>query len=159
MAKTILVALNAVTRIAALLRHLEKIAKPGNRVVFLVGYQGDVSSWLLAQLTQVQTGFEQGVACEERKAGLTWDEQQARWEKDLAEPARRALGRTGVEVDVDLYCGSLNQAVKRYLENGDVARIVVGTSSWLGRLKTAPTVVRHWFVRTGLNNGLFDVSK
>jgi len=146
MAKTILVALKPESKIHMLLRHLEKVVKPGDRIVFLVAYQHDTPSWLLAQIALLQTGCENGVACEERRAGLSWDEQQTRAQEDVAEPARRVFSRIGAEVDVDLYCGSLNRIMERYLENGEVALIVVGGSSWLRRLKIVPTSVHNWFV-------------
>ncbi len=146
MAKTILVALNLDNKIDMLLGHLEKDVKPGDRIVFLVAYQHDIPSWLLAQIALLQTGFENGVACEERKARLSWDEQKTRVEEDVAKPVRRVFSRIGVKVDVDLYCGSLNRIMKRYLENGEVALIVVGGSSWLRRLKIVPISVRNWFV-------------
>jgi hypothetical protein len=146
MAKTILVALNAENKIHILLRHLEKVVKPGDRIVFLVAYQPDIPSLLLAQIALLQTGFENGVACEERRARLSWDEQKARAQQDVAEPVRRVFSKIDVEIDVDLYCGSLNRIMERYLENGEVALIVVGGSSWLRRLKIAPTIVRNWFV-------------
>jgi hypothetical protein len=146
MAKTILVALKLENKIHILLRHLEKVVKPGDRIVFLVAYQPDIPSLLLAQIALLQTGFENGVACEERRARLSWDEQKTRAQQDVAEPVRRVFSRIDVEVDVDLYCGSLNRIMERYLENGEVALIVVGGSSWLRRLKIVPTSVRNWFV-------------
>ena len=76
MAKTILVAVNPESRIDMLIRHLEKVVKPGNRIVFLLPYQHDIPSWLLAQTALLQTGFENGVAWQERKARLSWDEQK-----------------------------------------------------------------------------------
>jgi nucleotide-binding universal stress UspA family protein len=146
MAKTILVALKPKNKIDMLLRHLEKVVKRGDRIVFLVAYQHDTPSWLLAQIALLQTGFDNGVACEERRARLSWDEQKTRAQEDVAEHARRVFGRIGVEVNVDLYCGSLNRIMERYLDTGEVALIVVGGSSWLRRLKIVPTRVRDWFV-------------
>jgi hypothetical protein len=146
MAKTILVVVNPEQNIQMLLRHLEKVVKPGYRIVFLVEYQHDIPSWLLAHVNSLQTGFDQGLASEERRAWLSWDEQKTRAEKTVAEPARRAFGSIGAEVHVDLYWGSLNRAIQRYLDGSEIARILVGTS-WLRRLKIAPTRVRNWLLR------------
>jgi hypothetical protein len=147
MAKTILVVLNPEDDIHVLLRRLEKVVKPGNRIVFLVEYQNDIPSWLLAHVALLQTGSENGMASQERRAHLSWDEQKSRAKENVAEPARRVVGRMGAEIYVDLYCGSLNRILRRYLELGEVALILVATSSWLLRLKILPTRVRHWFVR------------
>ncbi len=146
MAKTILVVLNPKHNIQMLLRHLEKVVKPGYRIVFLVEYQHDIPSWLLAHVGSLQTGFDQGLVCQERKAWLSWDEQKTRAEKNAAEPARRAFSPIGVEVYVDLYWGSLNRVIRRYLNSSETARILVGTSR-LRRLKIAPTRVRNWCAR------------
>jgi hypothetical protein len=147
MAKTILVVLNPEDNVNVLLRRLERVVKSGNRIVFLVEYQYDVSSWLLAHIALLQTGLENGLACQERRAWLSWDEQQTQVEENVAEPVRRVYSRMGVEICVDLYSGSLNRILRRYLELGEVALILVATSSWLRRLKIVPTRVRNWFVR------------
>jgi hypothetical protein len=146
MAKTILVVLNAEDDIHVLLRRLEKVVKPGNRIVFLVEYQYDIPSWLLAHVTLLQTGLDNGLACQERREWLSWDEQKTQIE-NVAEPVRRLFSRMGVEVCVDLYSGSLNRILRRYLEPGEVALILVGTTSWMRRLKIVPTIVRNWLVR------------
>lgn len=146
MAKTILVVVNPEENIHMLLGHLEKVVKPGYRIVFLVEYQHDIPSWLLAHVSSLQTGFDQGRACEERRAWLSWDEQKFRAEKTVAGPARRAFGSIGAEVHVDLYWGSLNRTIQRYMDGNEVARILVGTS-WLRRLKIVPTRMRNWLLR------------
>jgi hypothetical protein len=152
MAKTILVVLNPKNNIHRLLRRLEKVIKPGNRIVFLVEYQDDIPSWLLAHVAWLQTGSENGVVCQERRARLSWDEQKFRAEENVAEPTRRVFSRMGVEICVDLYSGSLSRILRRYLELGEVALILVATSSWLRRLKILPTRLRNWFVRRRLQH-------
>lgn len=147
MAKTILVVLKPEANIRVLLRRLESVVKPGNRIVFLFEYQHDIPTWLLAQVASVQTGLDNTLAWQQQRAWLSWDEQKKRAEKSVAEPARRMFSRIGVEIELDLYWRSLNCTVKRYLENGEVALILVGTSSWLHRLKIVPISLRNWFVR------------
>jgi hypothetical protein len=147
MAKTILVVLNPEDNVHVLLRRLERVVKPGNRIVFLVEYQRDIPSWLLAHVALLQTGLENGLACQERRAWLSWDEQKIQVEENVAEPARRVFSRMGIEICVDLYSGSLNRILRRYLELGEVTLILVATSSWLRRLKIVPTRMRNWFVR------------
>lgn len=147
MAKTILVVLNPEENIQVLLRRLGKVVKPATRIVFLVEYQHDIPSWLLGHVAFLQTGLDNGLECQERRAWFSWDEQKTQAEEYVAEPARRVFSRMGVEIYVDLYCGSLNRILRRYLELGDVALILVATSSWLRRLKIVPTRVRNWFVR------------
>jgi hypothetical protein len=152
MAKTILVVLNPEDNIDVFLRRLERVVKPGNRIVFLVEYQDDIPSWLLAHVAFLQMGSENTLASQERRAWLSWDEQKTQVEENVAEPVRRVFSRMGVEVCVDLYSGSLNRVLRRYLELGEVALILVATSSWLRRLKILPTRLRNWFVRRMLQH-------
>jgi hypothetical protein len=147
MAKTILVVMKLQKNVELLLRRLGGVVKPGNRIVFLFEYQHDVPTWLLAHVTALQTGCDNGLAWQEQKAWSSWDEQKAQAEEIVGEPARRAFSRLGVEVVVDLYSRSVSATVKRYLETGDIALILVTTSSWLERLKIVPINVRNWLVR------------
>ena len=147
MAKTILVVLNSKDNIHVLLQRLEKVVKPDYRIVFLLKYRRDIPTRVLAEVTSLQTGFDNGLAWQERRAGLSWDEQKARAEETVAEPARRTFSRIGVKVQVDLYCHSLNWIVRRYLQHREIALILVAASTWIRRMKIAPIKVRNWFVR------------
>ena len=147
MSKTILVVTKLQKNIELLLRRLESVVKPGNRIVFLFEYRHDVPTWLLAQVTAAQTGFDNGLTWQEQKTWLSWDEQKAQAEEIVGEPARRVFSRRGVEVVVDLYSRSLSGIVKRYLESGEIALILMTTSAWLERLKIIPISVRNWLIR------------
>jgi len=147
MAKTILVVLKPEYNVQLLLRRLESVVEPGNRIVFLLRTRSDMSMLLLAQIASLQTGFENGLAWQEQRMRLSWEEQKTWAEENVAKPVRRAFSRMGLEVEVDLYWRSLNCVLKRYLENGEISLILVGTSSWLDRLKIVPISLRNWFVR------------
>lgn len=147
MAKTILVVLKPENNISLLLRRLESIVTPGNRIVFLLRNRTDMSMLLLAQVVSLQTGFDNGLAWQEQRMRLSWEEQKTWAEENVAKPVRRAFSRMGVEVEVDLYRHSLNRIVKRYLDKSEIAQILVAASSWLHRLKIYPLSVRNWFVR------------
>lgn len=147
MAKTILVALKPRYNVQLLVRHLEIIVKPGNRIVFLLRSQLDIPTWLLAQVASLQTGFDNGLAWQEQRARLSWEKQKTWAEESLAEPVRRAFSRIGVEVDVDFYRHSLTSIMKRYLAKHEITLILVATSSWLHGLKIVPIRVRNWLVR------------
>jgi hypothetical protein len=147
MAKTILVILNPENNVQLLLRRLESVVRPGNQIVFLLRSQLDMSMWLLAQVASLQTGFDNGLAWQEQRMRVSWEEQKSRAEKDIAEPVRRAFSRIGVQVEVVLYRHSLTSIVKWYLKKSEIALILVATSSWLQRLKIVPIRVRNWLVR------------
>lgn len=118
MAKTILVVMKLQKNVGLLLRRLENVVKPGHRIVFLFEYQyDDVPNWLLAHVTALQTGCDNGLAWQEQKAWFSWDERKAQAEEIVGAPARRTFSRLGVEVVVDLYSRSVSATVKRYLGN------------------------------------------
>ena len=145
MSNTILVAPDREQNIAALLRRLERVTEPGDRLVFLIEYQMDLPSCLLAHVALLQAGVERGIVWEERRARLTWDEQKTWAEKNIAQQARRAFEATGVHIEVDLYCGSLHQVVKRYLYNDEVTLIYRGSPPRLGRIHSFPGSIKSWF--------------
>jgi hypothetical protein len=148
MAKTILVALNSKTKIDMLLPRLERLAKSGDGIVFLVRYEKDITATLLAQTALIQTGLDTAVTCEDRRTRALWEEHKNRLERDIAVPARRVFNRLDVDVDVNIYSGSLNRIINRYLENSDVT-LFVGASAWLRRLNIVSRSVRNWLVSRG----------
>lgn len=145
MAKTILVALNSKPNIDMLLPSLERLANSRDGIVFLVPYDKDITANLLAQTVLIQTGLETAVACEEQRARCSWEQQKIRVEHEIGVPARRVFSRVNVDVDVNIYSGSLNRTIERYLENGNVT-LLVGASSWLRWLNIVSRRVRNWFV-------------
>ena len=148
--KTVVVVLNSKNKTDVLLRQLERIVSPGDRIELLIAYRHDVMPWFSAQVALMQTGLDGAVTREERRMQTLWDEQKHRLERDVAVPARRVFSRIGVDVTVNLYSGSLNRVLNRYLKNGDVM-LFVNASAWLRRLKIAPARVRNWFFRQSLN--------
>src|SRR5262245_3309717 len=98
MAKTILVVVRPKTDVELMLRRLKDLIKPGERIVFLLRMELDVSMVLLTQVASLQTGFRTGGTWRDKALGRSC-EQQRRWaEHNFAEPARRAFSRIGVEV-------------------------------------------------------------
>ena len=147
MAKTILIALKQGQYTAVLLRDLEKVIKPGDRIVLLVEYRPDIPHCLLAHIGLLQTGIANGVSSEEKKARLTWGEQKLSAEKNVAQSACRAFSAMGVEIEVDLYCGSLNRVVKRYLNNNETTLIYRGSASRLRRINVLAVAVKNCLLR------------
>jgi hypothetical protein len=147
MSKTILVVLKRENNVHLLLRRLEGVVKPGNRVVFLLRTRLDLPMRLLAEITSLQSGFDNGLVWQEQRARRSWEEQKLWAEENVAKAARRAFRSIGVEVEVDLYRHSLNRIVKRYLQNSKISLILVAASSWLHRLTFYPISVRNGFVR------------
>jgi hypothetical protein len=146
----VVVVLNSKNKTDVLLRQLERIVSPGDRIELLIAYRHDVMSWFSAQVALIQTGSDRAVTLEERRMQTLVDEKKNRLERDVAVPARRVFSRIGVEVNVNLYSGSLNRVLNRYLKNGDVT-LLVGASPWVRWLKIAPARARNWLFRQSPN--------
>ena len=146
-AKTVLVVAKSESNVQFVLHRSESVIEPGDRIVFLVRTQLDVRMGLLSEIASMETGLDTGPAWKDQTMRFPWEEQKVWAEQNLAQPMRRALSRMGLEVEVDLYWRFLNCVLKRYLENGEISLILVGTSSWLDRLKIVPISLRNWFVR------------
>lgn len=147
MAKTILVAVSPESRPERLLRHLEILVQPGDSLVFLSAYRGAVLDQLGAQVSLMHTGLEAAVVCEAQRELLRQDEQKARLEQNIGNPARRAFSPIGAQVETSLYSGSLRRAIKRYKKTGDLVLVPGSGSSWLDRLKLLAGTVCTWFGR------------
>jgi hypothetical protein len=147
MARTILVVVRPQTNVELMLRRLKDLIKPGQRIVFLLSMELDVSMVLLTQVASLQTGFRTGSAWRDKALGRSSEQQKTWAEHNFAEPARRAFNRIGVEVEVDLYQDSLTGRIKGYLKKEPIALIYVAGRSWLERVKIAPLSIRHWFIR------------
>ena len=133
--KTIIVVPNSSKGVTdMLLRHLETIVNPGDRIELLIKHRYEIAPWFFAHVALMHTGLETAVACEERRTRDLWDVQKSHLERDVAAPARRIFTRIGVDVNVQIYSGPLSSVLKSYLEKGEIVVLVSG--SWPGRIKS-----------------------
>ena len=144
MAKTILTAVSPKDKVDLLLRRLETLVGPGDRVVFLSAYRCGILNQLVGEVSLMQTGLEAPVICEQHRRRLLWEEQKARLEQAIAVPVRRALGHIVAEVEVDLYSGRLNRLLKRYRKSGDLLVVLPANSSSFRRTNFIPVSLHNW---------------
>jgi hypothetical protein len=163
MAKTILIPVNSKKRMTVPLCRLETVVASGDRIVFLAAHERGVLDRLSAHISLMQTGLETPVLCEERRARLLWSAERTHLEQHFVLPARRLFGALAVEVDVNLYSGSLNRLIKRYQKTGEVVLISPrapfgggvninqgGANNWFGWLGHYP-FTRFMFSGDGAN--------
>ncbi len=117
MPERILIALRKEDRIEEMIPYLERIAKPGVKVVFLVPYMIDGFGWLVAQLGTMQTEMQILLATKKMADRYSW-EGQRRAAEERIRPAKEALSGQAVEVGLDLYTGSLRKVLGRYTAAG-----------------------------------------
>ncbi len=120
MAKQILVPLKRDDQVKAIIPNIERIAQPGMRVVFLLRYPLDgFQAHIRAGRVTGETGIPSPKKVRKIGERYSMDSQQQMARQKVL-PACDALQKKGAEVTVDVYTGSLNDAVQSYTANGDV---------------------------------------
>jgi len=143
MSKKILVSLGQNDWTAEMIPYIEKVARPGMKVVFLVRYPVGGIKWPTKE-PDTETALE----VEELLDYYSWEANLKRAKVEVA-PAVEILGRKGIEVDTDVYAGSLKNAVRSHTLNGDVHLIMAraGIGDWIGRLFDGTNSIFKWFKR------------
>ena len=118
MNKKILVPLAQHDRTEEMIPYIEKVARPGMKVVFLMRYPLGGIKWPTKE-PDTETASE----INEMLDYYSWEANLKRAKGEVA-PAVEALGERGVEVTVDVYAGSLKKAVRSHTVNGDVHLIM-----------------------------------
>lgn len=134
MAQQILVALKSEDRLSQMIPCIEKIAKPGMRVVLLIRFIPQPVS-KRSRHDSIELGCPEESAYFDRaleKPRLTKGfikgpqsiEEQRLFVEQKVLLALEALRKRGIEFTVDIYSGSLRRTVRSYTSKGDVHLIV-----------------------------------
>jgi hypothetical protein len=129
MSKKILVPLGEIDRAEEMIPYVEKVARPGMKVFFLMRYPVGGIKWPTKE-PDTETASE----VKELIDYYSWEANLQR-AKATVSPAVEALGRKGVEVAAEVYAGSSKKAVRSHTSNGDVELIMTraGIGSWIAR--------------------------
>jgi hypothetical protein len=143
MNKKILVPLAQNDRAEEMIPYVEKVARPGMEVVFLVRYPVDGFIW-----AKEEFGMKAALEATQLVNYYSWEGNLQRAQKKVSS-ARDALCPKGIEVAVDVYAGSLKKAVRSHTLNGDVHLIMTrtGIGDWIARLFDGTGSVFDWFRR------------
>ena len=143
MNKKMLVPLGQYDRSEEMIPYIEKVARPGMKVVFLVRYPVDGFIW-----AKEEYGMRAALKAKELVNYYSWQGNLESAQKQVA-PACEALRAKGIEAAVDVYAGSLKRAVRNHMLNGDVHLIMAraGIGEWIGGLFDGITSVFKWFKR------------
>ena len=130
MNKKILVPLGQYERSEDMIPYVEKVARPGMEVIFLVRYPVDGIRW-----QKEEYGMRAALEAKELVGYYSWEGNVETANARVA-PACEALRAKGIEAAVDVYAGSLKKAVRSHTSNGDVHLIVTRAAmdNWIGRL-------------------------
>ena len=143
MNKKILVPLGQYDRTEEMIPYIEKIARPGMKVVFLVRYPVDGFIW-----AKEEYGMRAALEAKKLVNYYSWEGNFEKAKKQVA-PACEALRAKGIEAAMDVYAGSLKKAVRSHTLNGDVHLIMTcaGIGESIGGLFDGITSVFKWFKR------------
>jgi hypothetical protein len=141
MNKKILVPLGQNDRTDEMIPYVEKVARPGMNVVFLVRYPVDGFIW-----GKEEFGMKAALEAKKLVSYYSWEENLQRAERKVSSVCA-ALRSKGVEAAVDVYAGSLRKAVRSHTLNGDVHLIMTcaGVGDWIARLFDGTGSVFKWF--------------
>ena len=131
MKKKLLVPLAQNDRAEDMIPYVQRVARPGMNVVFLVRYPVDGFIW-----AKEEYGMRAAMQAKELVNYYSWENNLENAKRKLS-PMCEALRAEGVEATVEVYAGRLKKAVRSHTLNGDVYLIV--TRAGLGD-RIAPLV-------------------
>ena len=126
----ILVALKADDQIQEIASILQKVAKPGTKVTFLMRYPASLRPWLRDHWITTESPRKAMFEAEQISARYSWKTQKQTAEEKIA-AAREALTNIGVDVAVVLK-GCLGAAVRECVLSGEFQLLLM--SAGTGRL-------------------------
>jgi hypothetical protein len=118
MSKKILVPLARNDRTEEMIPYIERVARRGMNVVFLVRYPVDGFIW-----AKEEYGMRAALQARELVNYYSWENNIENAKRKLS-PMCEAMRTIGVEATVEVYAGSLKKAVRSHTLNGDVYLIV-----------------------------------
>ena len=123
MESQILVPFNSHVRIRDIISVIEKAAKPGMRIVFLVRYPIDIWEWLRDHWVTTESSREAMLAGRKIMDKYSLEGQRALAEEIVA-PCSHALQKMEVKATVDVYTGSLSSVLENYRRRDGIALLI-----------------------------------
>jgi hypothetical protein len=141
MNRKILVPLGRHDRSEEMIPYIEKVARPGMKVVLLMPYPVDGFVW-----AKEEYGMRAALEAKELVDYYSWEGNLENAQKQVA-PICEALRARGIEAAVEVYAGSLKKAVRSHMLSGDVHLIMtrVGIGDWIAKLFDGTSSVFNWF--------------
>jgi hypothetical protein len=123
MESQILVPFNSHVRIKDIISVIEKAAKPGMRIVFLVRYPIDIWEWLQDHWVTTESSRDAMLAGRKIMDKYSLEGQRALAEKIVA-PCGHALQKMEVKATVDVYTGSLSSVLENYRRRDGISLLI-----------------------------------
>ena len=119
----ILVPFNSHLRVRDVISVIEKVAKPGMRIVFLIRYPVNFSAWFRDHWVTTESSRDAMLAGRKIMDRYSLDGQRALAEEILV-PWRHALQKMEVKASVDVYTGSLSRVVENYRRRDGISLVM-----------------------------------
>jgi len=119
----ILVPFNSQTRVSEIIPVIEKAAKSGMRIIFLVRYPMNRWEWLRDHWVTTESSRGATLAGREIMDKYSIEGQRVLAEKIVA-PWRQALEKIGVKATVDVYTGSLSSVLENYGRRDGISLLI-----------------------------------
>ncbi|MGH7835006.1 MAG: hypothetical protein ACREQK_15285 [Candidatus Binatia bacterium] len=129
----ILVPLKRRNQIEEVMPYIEKIARPGMNVVFLIRASCTNWPWTEALLAAMHTGNAAALQNCDVILGFEYERQKRLAEESL-QGFNQRLGRKGVQTHVRIYAGPLKRTLRNSTRNGNIRLVVMpatGPSPWI----------------------------
>ena len=123
MSGQILVPFNSHVRLKDMMSVIEKDAKPGIRIVFLVRYPVDPWEWFRDHWVTTESSRNAMLAGAKVTKKYSWEGQTALAEEMVA-PWRHVLQNMGVKVTVEVYTGSLSSVVANRSRQDGISLVI-----------------------------------
>ena len=119
----ILVPFNSHLRVRDVISVIEKVAKPGMRIVFLIRYPVNFRAWFRDHWVTTESSRDAMLAGRKIMDRYSLDGQRALAEEILV-PWRHALQKMEVKASVDVYTGSLSRVVENYRRRDGISLVM-----------------------------------
>jgi len=123
MSGQVLVPFNSHVRVKDIVSVIEKDAKPGMRVVFLVRYPIDPWEWFRDHWVTTESSRNAMLAGRKVMEKYSLEGQRALAEEMVA-PWRYVLQKMGVKATVAVYTGSLSSVVETYSRGDEISLVI-----------------------------------
>lgn len=120
----ILVPLNKHDRLEEIVTYIDKVARPGASVVFLVRHPVNGLKWLQAYCGIAQCGLEKNLAVRRMIESYSVKMRMQLVERRVFRTCG-ALHDMGLNVAVDVYTDSLREALRSYANHGDAPLVIM----------------------------------
>jgi len=120
----LLVPLKRADRLEEIVPYIEKVARPGASVVFLVRHPVGGLKWLQAYCGIAQCGLEKSLAVRRMIESYSLKMRRQLFERRVFQTCG-ALHDMGLNIAVDVYADSLRKALRSYANRGDAPLVIM----------------------------------